>query len=47
METIYSNGAWTGVRSDFDYLETDSQGNTVIHNQVDEGECVVVEHGDE
>jgi hypothetical protein len=39
MKTIYSNGIWTGVYSDFDYLVTDSQGNTVIQNQVDDGEC--------
>jgi len=42
METIYSNGKWTGVHSDFDYLSQDSQGNTIIQNQVDEGECVVL-----
>ena len=46
METVYTNGVWTGVYADFDYLVTDSQGNTVIRNQVDDGECVVIEEID-
>lgn len=45
METIYTNGLWTGGYEDFDYLSQDSQGNTVIHNQVDDGECWVVGEG--
>lgn len=39
MEIVYSNGLWTGVHSDFDYLASDGEGNTIIHNQVDDGEC--------
>lgn len=42
METVYSNGGWEGGYQDFDYLETDGQGNTVIRNQVDDGECWIV-----
>lgn len=37
METMYSNGVWVGVYSDFDYLDTDSEGNAIICNQVDDG----------
>jgi hypothetical protein len=43
----YSNGVWEGEYHDFDYLATDSDGNTVIHNQVDDGECWEVEVGNE
>ena len=42
-ETIYTNGNWTGTREDFDYLATDDDGNAIIRNQVDDGECFVVE----
>lgn len=39
MEKVYSNGEWSGAYSDFDYLDTDSEGNTMICNQVDDGDC--------
>jgi len=39
MEKVYSNGEWSGAYSDFDYLDTDSEGNTIICNQVDDGDC--------
>ena len=45
METVYTNGVWTGVYADFDYLGTDSQGNTIIRNQVDDGECWIIGGG--
>lgn len=43
METVYSNGVWEGGYQDFDYLGTDSHGNTVVYNQVDDGECCEIE----
>lgn len=43
METIFSNGIWFGEYADFDYLADDGEGNTVIRNQVADGECFVVE----